>query len=65
MSIKWLGILPIVAPIPNIAFWVTITHFPLPPVHILFYLQSAVGFNEMEAPTTAYKKTTPIEAGES
>lgn len=33
-------------------------------IYILsFCLQSAVGFNEMEAPTTAYKKTTPIEAG--
>uniref|UniRef100_A0A2K6RCE5 Hematopoietic cell-specific Lyn substrate 1 n=1 Tax=Rhinopithecus roxellana TaxID=61622 RepID=A0A2K6RCE5_RHIRO len=27
--------------------------------------KSAVGFNEMEAPTTAYKKTTPIEAASS
>ncbi|KAF3827517.1 hypothetical protein GH733_003003 [Mirounga leonina] len=27
--------------------------------------ESAVGFNEMEAPTTAYKKTTPIEAASS
>lgn len=28
-------------------------------------MQSAAGFNEMEAPTTAYKKTTPIEAASS
>uniref|UniRef100_A0A8D2AV45 Hematopoietic lineage cell-specific protein n=1 Tax=Sciurus vulgaris TaxID=55149 RepID=A0A8D2AV45_SCIVU len=27
--------------------------------------KSAVGFSEMEAPTTAYKKTTPIEAASS
>uniref|UniRef100_A0A8C0TC74 Hematopoietic lineage cell-specific protein n=1 Tax=Canis lupus familiaris TaxID=9615 RepID=A0A8C0TC74_CANLF len=28
-------------------------------------VDKAVGFNEMEAPTTAYKKTTPIEAASS
>uniref|UniRef100_A0A8C9PFX1 Hematopoietic lineage cell-specific protein n=1 Tax=Spermophilus dauricus TaxID=99837 RepID=A0A8C9PFX1_SPEDA len=31
----------------------------------LYSRLSAVGFNEMEAPTTAYKKTTPIEAASS
>lgn len=49
---------------PSPAFCITMAS-PLPhATHTILYLQSAVGFNEMEAPTTAYKKTTPIEAGE-